>query len=156
MTLPLTPAPTHHGAGHSRREYLNVVQVETNKTLGGCLFGFDISSMSGVLGTQAYMRYFDGPVSYTQGAITSSMPAGSLVGALGSSFVADRWSRKIALQISCILWIIGSVIQCAAQNVGMLCAGRVISGIAIGFCSSIVPVYQSEIAPKEIRGRVVR
>lgn len=84
--------------------------------------------MSGVLGTQAYVRYFDNPVSYTQGAITASMPAGSLVGALGSSFVADRFSRKVALQISCVLWIIGAIIQCAAQNRGMLCAGRVIAG----------------------------
>lgn len=126
------------------------------RNAGGGLFGFDISSMSGVLGTQAYKRYFDNPVSYAQGGITSSMPAGSLVGALLSSFVADRFSRKWALQLSCILWIIGAVIQSASQNIGMLCAGRVIGGLAIGICSSIVPVYQSEIAPKEIRGRVVR
>lgn len=46
-------------------------------------------------------------------------------------------------------------IQCAAINVGMLCAGRVIAGLCVGIASSIVPVYQSEIAPKEIRGRVV-
>lgn len=29
------------------------------------------------------------------------------------------------------------------------------AGLSIGIASSIVPVYQSEIAPKEIRGRVV-
>src|SRR3954452_22710003 len=46
-------------------------------------------------------------------------------------------------------------IQCAATSVGMLCAGRVIAGICVGIASSVVPVYQSEIAPKEIRGRVV-
>jgi len=43
----------------------------------------------------------------------------------------------------------------AAQNIGMLCLGRVICGLCVGMASSIVPVYQSEIAPKEIRGRVV-
>ncbi|ORY61409.1 MFS sugar transporter-like protein [Pseudomassariella vexata] len=123
--------------------------------IGGGLFGFDISSMSGVLGTQAYIRYFDNPVSYRQGGITASMPAGSLVGSLLSSFIADRWSRKVAIQVSCVIWIIGSIIQCAAQNVGMLCAGRVIAGLCVGIASAIVPVYQSEIAPKEIRGRVV-
>ncbi|KAI1423466.1 general substrate transporter [Xylaria sp. FL1777] len=123
--------------------------------IGGGLFGFDISSMSGVLGTEAYKNYFDNPVSYRQGGITASMPAGSLVGSLVSSFVADRFSRKVALQVSCVLWIIGSIIQCAAQNVGMLCAGRIIAGLCVGIASSVVPVYQSEIAPKEIRGRVV-
>ena len=111
--------------------------------------------MSGVLGTQAYKQYFDDPKSYRQGGITTAMPAGSFVGALASSFIADRFSRKVALQISCIIWIIGAILQAASQNVGMLCAGRVIAGMAIGICSSVVPVYQSEIAPKEIRGRVV-
>ncbi|KAI0483428.1 general substrate transporter [Xylaria cf. heliscus] len=123
--------------------------------IGGGLFGFDISSMSGVLGTQAYKNYFGNPVSYRQGGITASMPAGSLVGSLVSSFIADRFSRKVAIQVSCLLWIIGSAIQCASVNVGMLCAGRVIAGLCVGIASSIVPVYQSEIAPKEIRGRVV-
>ncbi|KAL2015958.1 hypothetical protein VTK56DRAFT_4493 [Thermocarpiscus australiensis] len=123
--------------------------------IGGGLFGFDISSMSGVLGTQAYKRYFGNPVSYAQGGITAAMPAGSLVGSLLSSFVADKFSRKVALQVSCVLWIIGSILMCAAQNIPMLCVGRVICGFGIGIASSIVPVYQSEIAPKEIRGRVV-
>ncbi|KAH8899847.1 general substrate transporter [Thozetella sp. PMI_491] len=133
----------------------NVYLICGFAALGGGLFGFDISSMSGVLGTQAYKRYFDNPQSYRQGAITASMPAGSLVGSLLSSFLADRFSRKVALQISCGLWILGSILMCAAQNIGMLCTGRVICGLCVGIASSIVPVYQSEIAPKEIRGRVV-
>lgn len=66
--------------------------------------------MSGVLGTQAYLRYFDRPVSTRQGAITCAMPAGSLVGALASSFVADKFSRKVAIQISGVIWIIGSML----------------------------------------------
>ena len=37
----------------------------------------------------------------------------------------------------------------------MLCAGRAIAGLCVGIASSVVPVYQSEIAPQEIRGRVV-
>lgn len=111
--------------------------------------------MSGVLGTRAYQNYFNNPVSYAQGGITAAMPAGSLVGSLGSSFIADKYSRKFALQVACVLWVIGAIIQCASINRGMLCAGRVIGGMSIGIASSIVPVYQSEIAPKEIRGRVV-
>jgi len=46
-------------------------------------------------------------------------------------------------------------IQCAAVDVAMLCVGRVIAGLCVGIASSICPVYQAEIAPKEIRGRVV-
>ncbi|UPK96201.1 hypothetical protein LCI18_007136 [Fusarium solani-melongenae] len=91
--------------------------------------------MSGVLGTEAYKQYFDNPKSYRQGAITASMPAGSLVGSLFSSFLADRYSRRVALQISC----------CASQNIGMLCTGRVVAGFCVGIASAVVPVYQSSL-----------
>lgn len=65
--------------------------------------------MSGVLGTNAYTNYFNVQGSYRQGGITCAMPAGSLVGALASSFIADRMSRRAAIQIASIFWIIGSM-----------------------------------------------
>lgn len=37
----------------------------------------------------------------------------------------------------------------------MLVAGRVISGIAVGLASAVVPLYQSEITAPHIRGRLV-
>lgn len=54
-----------------------------------------------------------------------------------------------------VLRIIGSTIICASQNVGMLAAGRVINGLAVGIESAQVPVYISEIAPPSKRGRLV-
>jgi len=47
---------------------------------------------------------------------------------------------------------VGSV-QCASIDIGMLVVGRVIAGVGVGIASSICPIYQAEIAPKEIRGR---
>ncbi|PNY25603.1 High-affinity glucose transporter [Tolypocladium capitatum] len=107
------------------------------------------------------------------------MPAGALFGSLLSSVLADRPSRTVALQIGRVFWIVGSAAQCAAQNVQMLCAARAVAGVCVGIASSVVPIYQvskpafptpnprpatagnlqltprqSEIAPKEIRGRV--
>jgi len=38
--------------------------------------------------------------------------------------------------------LIGCALQTAAVNVGMLIAGRLIAGIAIGELSMIVPMYQ--------------
>jgi MFS family permease len=119
------------------------------------LFGFDISSMSGVFGMEVFKKYFHDPDSNLRGGITASMPFGSLFGALMSSFLADRLSRRTALQIGGLIFMVGSTLQCSAQNVGHLIVGRIIAGISIGICSSVVPIYQSEIAPKSIRGRVV-
>lgn len=64
--------------------------------------------MSGVIGTAAYKRYFDNPTSYRQGGITCAMPGGSFIGALCSSFVADRVGRKIAIQIAALFFIVGA------------------------------------------------
>jgi sugar porter (SP) family MFS transporter len=115
----------------------------------------DIASMSGVLGTNGYKNYFGHPKSYTQGSITASMPFGSVFGTLSSSFFSDRFSRKVAIQVSCLLWIIGSSIQCGSNGIPALCVGRFIAGLGVGMASAVVPVYQAEIAPREIRGRVV-
>ena len=137
------------------KTFYNTYAICAFAAIGGGLFGFDISSMSGVLGTNGYKNYFGHPAGYRQGGITASMPAGSLVGSLASSFIADRLSRRTAIQVAAAVWILGAIFQTAANGVALLCFGRVVAGISIGIASAIVPVYQSEIAPKEIRGRVV-
>ena len=70
---------------------------------------YDIASMSGVLGTSAYTTFFDDPRSSIQGLITCSMPFGSIFGTILTSVIADRFSRKVAIQTACVLWILGSV-----------------------------------------------
>ncbi|KAG0039215.1 hypothetical protein BGZ82_009255 [Podila clonocystis] len=124
-------------------------------TMGGMLFGFDISSMSGVVGTKRYQEYFNYPSSSLQGGIVASMAAGSFFGALLAGPFGDMFSRKRTIMLAAMIWIVGSIIQCAAVNVPMLIVGRIVNGVAVGLASMIVPVYQSEIAPKNIRGRIV-
>jgi len=50
----------------------NIYAICAFAAIGGGLFGFDISSMSGVLGTKAYTKYFNNP----QGARVSLFPPG--------------------------------------------------------------------------------
>jgi MFS family permease len=83
------------------------------------------------------------------------MPAGSFFGALLASKLADSLGRRKTIILSAWIWVIGSILQCAAVSRGMLVAGRVISGISVGIASSCVPLYQSEITPPAIRGRLV-
>ena len=119
------------------------------------------------LGTWQYKCYFNqgppvtnvtecgGPTASTQGGISASMPAGSFLGALLSGLLSDMVGRKRSIQVGSIIWVIGSIIVCASQNIGMLVVGRFINGLSVGICSAQVPVYVSELAPPSKRGRVV-
>ncbi|KAF5023403.1 hypothetical protein F66182_4560 [Fusarium sp. NRRL 66182] len=133
----------------------NIYALAAIGTIGGMLFGFDISSMSAWIGTEQYRDYFNDPGSTAQGGITASMSAGSFIGALIAGVLADRLGRRGSLMIACAFWIIGAVLQCSAQNVAHLIVGRVVSGFAVGITSSQVLVYLAELAPSNIRGRVV-
>ncbi|KAK9353579.1 general substrate transporter [Lipomyces doorenjongii] len=134
---------------------LNIYTISAFVALAGVIYGFDVSSMSGVLGTEEYKDFYGNPLGTRQGAITSAIAAGSLVGALSASFLGDWLSRKVAIQLGTVLWCIGAGLQASSNSVGMLIAGRIISGLCIGITSTLVPIYQSEIAPRKIRGRVV-
>ncbi|KAM7216131.1 hypothetical protein V8F06_008506 [Rhypophila decipiens] len=45
----------------------------------------------------------------------------------------------------CVLWILGSILMTAAQNVPMLCIGRVICNLCVGIASSVVPIFRFDI-----------
>ncbi|EFW19558.1 hypothetical protein D8B26_007771 [Coccidioides posadasii str. Silveira] len=144
----------------------NIYFIAAVAVIGGGLFGFDISSMSAILGTEQYRCYFDqypkepgrdcgGPKPDVQGGITASMAGGSWLGALVSGFLSDWMGRKRAIMAGAVIWVVGSIIVCASQNIAMLIVGRIINGFSVGICSAQVPVYISELAPPSKRGRLV-
>ncbi|KAK9245518.1 general substrate transporter [Lipomyces tetrasporus] len=129
--------------------------VAAAATIGGMLFGFDVSSVSAFVDNPTYREFFNYPDDIQQGGITSAMAGGSFVGSLISGRISDILGRRYAIQCGAIIWIIGSIVQCTVQDTAQLIIGRFISGIAIGICSSQVPVYIAELSPKKIRGRLV-
>ncbi|KAJ5734917.1 High-affinity glucose transporter [Penicillium malachiteum] len=143
----------------------NIYIITTVAVIGGALFGFDIASMSAILGTQQYKCFFNqtgisdgacgGPTSSTQGGISAAMPGGSFVGALISGFITDWMGRKMAIQTGSVIWCIGSAIVCSSFSIGQLVAGRFINGLSVGILSAQVPVYVAELAQPSKRGQVV-
>jgi len=57
--------------------------------------------------------------------------------------------------VAVVIFTLGTGFQTGAQNPAMLFAGRVIGGIGIGMFSMVIPLYQAEIAPPELRGSLV-
>ncbi|KAK4101314.1 general substrate transporter [Parathielavia hyrcaniae] len=133
----------------------NVQLVAIIATLGGMLFGFDISSMSAIVVTRQYIDFFNNPSGALQGAIGSALAAGSVVGSAIAGPLSDKIGRRDSIMFACIFWLIGTSVQVACQNAGTLIAGRVLNGFTVGITSSQVPVYLAEIAKAEKRGSLV-
>ncbi|GBC07193.1 hypothetical protein RclHR1_00730042 [Rhizophagus clarus] len=122
--------------------------------IGGLLFGYDIGVISGILTMSHFREKFPSGLA-KEGSIVSSLLAGCFFGALISGYFADKIGRKFSILGASIVFIVGSVLQATATTFIQLYFGRVVAGISIGILSMIVPLYQSEISPKEIRGRLI-
>jgi MFS family permease len=53
------------------------------------------------------------------------------------------------------IFCVGGIFQVCATNVALLVVGRTVAGVGVGIVSVLVPLYQSEMAPKWIRGTLV-
>lgn len=85
------------------------------------------------------------------GAIVSCYYAGNCIGSAASGLLVDRWGRKAIVFAATLFTILGSIIQVAAVNIGMLIGGRAVAGLATGALLTIVPIYIAELAPAESR-----
>ncbi|TVY67227.1 High-affinity glucose transporter [Fusarium oxysporum f. sp. cubense] len=125
---------------------------------GGFIYGLDSGIIATTFGHDSFKLAMYGPsmVNTTyQGAIVSVYNAGQAIGGLTTGYVADKLSRKYTILIASILTIIGAVLQCAAVNIGMMIAGRLVAGIGCGQILSVVPIYLAEVSKPDQRGFLV-
>lgn len=92
-----------------------------------------------------------------KGWLTAILELGAWIGALLSGFLAEALSRKYGILVATTVFIIGVIIQATAQSGGanVILAGRFVTGIGVGSLATIVPIYNSEVAPPEVRGALV-
>lgn len=87
--------------------------------------------------------------------MVSVLTLGAMVGAFINGPTADKFSRRWSLLFANIVFLVGSIIQAAAQTTAEIFVGRFIAGISIGMLSMGVPLYLGELAPPNIRGSLV-
>ena len=90
-----------------------------------------------------------------QGWLVSALELGAWAGALFNGWLSDKISRKYSMMTAVIIFTLGTGLQTGAQNPAMLFAGRVFGGIGSARFSMVIPLYQAEIAPPELRGSLV-
>ncbi|ASK62187.1 MFS transporter [Virgibacillus phasianinus] len=117
--------------------------------LGGLLYGYDMGVISGAL---LFIKDDIPLTSFTEGLVVSSMLIGAIFGSGFSGPLSDKFGRRKLVFSIAVVFVIGSLILAFSPNMGMLLAGRLIIGLAVGGSTAIVPVYLSEMAPTESRG----
>ncbi|KAK3719561.1 hypothetical protein LTR37_004419 [Vermiconidia calcicola] len=128
--------------------------------LGGLLYGYNQGVFSGVLVMNSFSDHMGDYVQNQtkKGWLTAILELGAWLGTLYSGFLAEIISRKYAILVNTIIFIIGVVIQCTAVTSAghnSILAGRFITGMGVGSLSMIIPMYNAECAPPEVRGALV-
>ncbi|OBA24250.1 hypothetical protein METBIDRAFT_36734 [Metschnikowia bicuspidata var. bicuspidata NRRL YB-4993] len=128
--------------------------------MGGFLYGYDTGLINGIM-EMSYVKQ-EIPSNHTdfnvheRALVTAILSMGTFVGALAAPLISDSYGRKFSIILSAaVIFNVGNTFQVAATDVAFLCAGRAISGLAVGILSAIVPLYQAEASPKWVRGSIV-
>ena len=137
-------------------------------TLGGLLFGYDTAVISGAeKSIEAYLIRPLGLNSLIHGATVSSALIGCIIGGILSGLFSNRLGRKKTLLFASVLFFLSALgsgypealfFTRGEPSIGLLLMFnfyRVIGGIGVGLASAVSPMYISEIAPADIRGRLV-
>ena len=86
------------------------------------------------------------------GLVTSMFTLGGLLGALSAGPLSTRSGRVLPQRLTTIGFTLGGLLSALAPSAALLATGRFLSGIGEGAATVVVPIYISEIVPKEMRG----
>ncbi len=120
--------------------------------LGGLLFGFDTAVISGTI--DALQREFV-LTEFRLGFAVASALIGTIVGAFAAGKPAELFGRRRVLFVLALLFFISAVGSALAQSLPAFVIFRFIGGLGVGGASVVAPMYIAEIAPAQLRGRLV-
>ena len=126
--------------------------VASVAAIGGMLFGYDIGVISGaenLLKTSFHLS------SGTEELAVAAVLIGAVVGGVIGGPLMNRFSRRYTLLAMAILYGIGAILTAISWGLGPFLAFRIITGIAVGASSLVVPAYIAELSPVAIRGGLV-
>ena len=150
------------------RNIFYIMAITLVATLGGLLFGYDTAVISGAeKSVQGYLVTSLGLGSFAHGATIGSALIGCIIGGIISGLLAKKLGRKKSLMLAAVLFMITALgaaypeflfFKRGEPTMGLLLMFnfyRIIGGVGVGLASAICPMYIGEIAPADIRGRLV-
>ena len=145
-----TGAPSAPLTGPARRFLIKLTVIST---LGGLLFGYDTGVIAGALLTLPGDLGLSG--FQTAVVVTVLLLPGAALGALFAGRISDRLGRRATLLICGVIFLVGALGCALSPGYGLLVLFRFLLGLGVGAAAVICPVYLAEMAPKEVRARMV-
>ena len=116
------------------------------------MFGFDTAVISGAI---SFVKTQFSLNTVAEGWLVSSGLLGSIIGVFTTGIISDRIGRKKTISIAAIMFLLSGLGCGFAPSLNILITSRMIGGIGVGMASVISPMYISEFAPADKRGRMV-
>jgi MFS family permease len=137
---------------------MSIYLLASITSLGGFTFGYDTGIMNGLLASRQFhyqMGINPENMSDRTGSIAAALQVGGLLGALVQPFITDWLGRKFCILYMSVLFSLGVGFQTLASSIEIMLLGRFISGIGVSVMAVAVSMYLTEVAPAEVRGRIV-
>ncbi len=134
------------------RRWLYLGLICLTASIGGLLFGFDTAVISGTV-NMVEAQFSLGKLQV--GWFTGSALVGCILGAAIAGVLGDRFGRKPILILAAFLFFISALGSTVPPTFGVLIVARLIGGLGVGIASVLAPLFISEFAPADVRGRLV-
>ena len=116
------------------------------------LGGYDTAVISGTIAQVTQLFQLD---ALQQGWYVGCALVGSIVGVLFAGILSDKLGRKLTMVISAVLFSTSALGCALSADFAQLVVYRIIGGVGIGVVSIVSPLYISELAVAQYRGRLV-
>jgi sugar porter (SP) family MFS transporter len=133
------------------KKHFSALYFASVVSLGGFLFGFDASVISGVIGYIVPEFQLN---DWQLGLVVGAPTLGGIIASFSGALLADQFGRKRVLLVLAVLYTVSALASAWAPTYQVLIIARFIGGLAFGSLG-IAPMYIGEIAPREKRGMLV-
>lgn len=134
-------------------------------TMGGVTFGYDIGIIGGVIVMDDFRDAMNLPrrmgddddedTASKLGIVVAILSLGCFIGSVAAGRLADSFGRKPVTISGALTATSGAILQAMSVNLPIMYSGRFVTGLGVGALSSVVPLYNAEVAPKRLRGLLV-
>lgn len=125
----------------------NIYGISTIIAISGLLLGLESSSNS-----PQFFEFY-GPLTRLEiSMLSASNPIGAILGCTLCGVFCDALGCIKSFQLLSLFWCAGSIVSFFLLYIFLVVVGKLLKGIALGFISSIIPVYIAEVLPSSRRG----